>query len=383
MNSPALESEKVPPPDAIEVASVGQSDLEGEEEEICPDLVLSEALAQGDNNKVPVTVITGYLGSGKTTLLNYVLTEEHNKKIAVILNEFGEGAIEEKSLAVGNEGQLYEEWLELRNGCLCCSVKDNGVKAIETLMEKKGKFDYILLETTGLADPGPVASIFWMDEELGSDLYLDGVITVVDAKYALNHLREERPQGALNEAVKQVAVADVILLNKTDLVDNLQIVRQEIQTINSSAPLIETVKSRIDINLILDLHAYDGRAQMDVRPTKFDYVDYNTPHLDASVGTVTLRESGPMNWSKLELFFQALLWEETVRNSDGRLAQILRLKALVAQEPPLPVLIVQGVHDTYDTYETSQECQDCVIVLIGRNLDQEILQRHLQQAIAS
>lgn len=149
MNSPALESEKVPPPDAIEVASVGQSDLEGEEEEICPDLVLSEALAQGDNNKVPVTVITGYLGSGKTTLLNYVLTEEHNKKIAVILNEFGEGAIEEKSLAVGNEGQLYEEWLELRNGCLCCSVKDNGVKAIETLMEKKGKFDYILLETTG------------------------------------------------------------------------------------------------------------------------------------------------------------------------------------------------------------------------------------------
>lgn len=234
-----------------------------------------------------------------------------------------------------------------------------------------------------MADPGPVASIFWMDEELGSDLYLDGVITVVDAKYALNHLREERPQGALNEAVKQVAVADVILLNKTDLVDNLQIVRQEIQTINSSAPLIETVKSRIDINLILDLHAYDGRAQMDVRPTKFDYVDYNTPHLDASVGTVTLRESGPMNWSKLELFFQALLWEETVRNSDGRLAQILRLKALVAQEPPLPVLIVQGVHDTYDTYETSQECQDCVIVLIGRNLDQEILQRHLQQAIAS
>lgn len=137
------------------------------DDEECP--VLIEAPT---SRKVPVTIITGYLGSGKTTLLNYILTEEHNKKIAVILNEFGEGAVDEKSLSVGNDGELYEEWLELRNGCLCCSVKDNGVKAIETLMERKGKFDYILLETTGLADPAPIASIFWMDDELGSDLYL-------------------------------------------------------------------------------------------------------------------------------------------------------------------------------------------------------------------
>ena len=114
----------------------------GDEDE-CPILV------EADSKRVPVTIITGYLGSGKTTLLNYVLQEQHNKKIAVILNEFGEGAVDEKSLNVGNDGELYEEWLELRNGCLCCSVKDNGVKAIETLMEKKGKFDYILLETTG------------------------------------------------------------------------------------------------------------------------------------------------------------------------------------------------------------------------------------------
>lgn len=117
-----------------------------DDEEECPVLV---EVAPDKKVKVPVTLITGYLGSGKTTLLNYILTEEHEKKIAVILNEFGEGAVDEKSLSVGNDGELYEEWLELRNGCLCCSVKDNGVKAIETLMEKKGKFDYILLETTG------------------------------------------------------------------------------------------------------------------------------------------------------------------------------------------------------------------------------------------
>ncbi|GAB6029039.1 COBW domain-containing protein 1, variant 2 [Chamberlinius hualienensis] len=124
--------------------------------------------------RIPITLITGYLGAGKTTLLNFILTEQHTKKIAVILNEFGEGSALEKSLAISQEGNLYEEWLELRNGCLCCSVKDNGVKAIENLMKLKGKFDYILLETTGLADPVPIISMFWLDKELGSDLYLDG-----------------------------------------------------------------------------------------------------------------------------------------------------------------------------------------------------------------
>merc|ERR1712168_258583 len=171
---------------------------------------------QGD--KIPVTVITGYLGAGKSTLLNYILTEEHQKRIAVIVNEFGEGSAMEQVMSIGEEGALYEEWLELRNGCLCCSVKDNGVKAIENLMEKKGKFDYILLETTGLADPGPIASIFWLDEELGSDIYLDGIVTVTDAKYGLDQLNdpklvdniEEENETPVNTAKKQIALADLI-----------------------------------------------------------------------------------------------------------------------------------------------------------------------------
>uniref|UniRef100_A0A8P4GEL4 COBW domain containing n=1 Tax=Dicentrarchus labrax TaxID=13489 RepID=A0A8P4GEL4_DICLA len=125
-----------------------------EEEDDCPELVPIDSPPGPPAEQIPVTIITGYLGAGKTTLLNYILTEQHNKRIAVILNEFGEGSALEKSLAVSHAGELYEEWLELRNGCLCCSVKDNGLKAIENLMEKKGKFDYILLETTGLADPG-------------------------------------------------------------------------------------------------------------------------------------------------------------------------------------------------------------------------------------
>uniref|UniRef100_A0AAY4ADF6 CobW C-terminal domain-containing protein n=1 Tax=Denticeps clupeoides TaxID=299321 RepID=A0AAY4ADF6_9TELE len=191
------------------------------DEEDCPELVPIEvATAQ-----IPVTIITGYLGSGKTTLLNYILTEQHNKRIAVILNEFGEGSALEKSLAVSQAGELYEEWLELRNGCLCCSVKDNGLKAIENLMEKKGKFDYILLETTGLADPGSVASMFWVDAELGSDLYLDG---------EYYHLTEVKPDGLINEAERQVALADLTIINKTDLVneEQLQQLRGTVESIN-------------------------------------------------------------------------------------------------------------------------------------------------------
>merc|ERR1719348_1040585 len=195
--------------------------VDDSDDECCPDLVIAPQSEQSNidkDKKVPVTIITGQLGSGKTTLLTYILNVQHGKRIAVILNEFGVGSAEEQSLAVGENGETYSEWLELRNGCLCCSVKDNGVKAIEMLMEKKGKFDYILLETTGIADPGPVASIFWLDEELGSDLYLDGIVTLVDAVYCQAQINESRPDGAVNETLQQIATADVIIMNKLDLV---------------------------------------------------------------------------------------------------------------------------------------------------------------------
>merc|ERR1711997_1317176 len=240
-----------------------------EDDDSPPMLVeLVEAQPAKDQKKVPVTIITGQLGSGKTTLLNYVLTEQHSKRIAVILNEFGEGRIDEKTVSVGggNDGELVEEWLELRNGCLCCSAKDNGVKAIETLMNKKGKFDYILLETTGLADPGPIASIFWLDEELGSDIYLDGIVTVTDAKYGLDQLNdpklvdniEEENETPVNTAKKQIALADLILLNKLDMVSKEQkvSVRRSLEAVNASVPIIETQFSRIPLERILDMNAY-------------------------------------------------------------------------------------------------------------------------------
>ncbi|WAR23132.1 CBWD1-like protein [Mya arenaria] len=156
----------------MEDQSDTQSMMSSDEDEI-PDLVPA-------TSKVPITIITGFLGDSV-----------------------------EKSMSVGSEGERYEEWLELRNGCLCCSVKDNGVKAIENLMTKKGRFDYILLETTGLADPGPIASIFWLDEELCSDLYLDGIITMIDAKYCWKYLGEKKEDGSVNECTR--TNLDVIL----------------------------------------------------------------------------------------------------------------------------------------------------------------------------
>lgn len=255
-----------------------------DDDDDCPELVeIDLTVGEGLKSKrVPVTIITGHLGSGKTTLLNYILTEQHRKRIAVILNEFGQGSVDEKSLCVGEGGNLYEEWLELRNGCLCCSVKDNGIKAIESLMEKKGRFDYVLLETTGLADPGPIASIFWLDQA-GTDLYLDGIVTLVDAKYCLRQLAEASsesppPDGEhdqlpgkvkVNAAVKQVALADLILVNKVDLVEDagaLDEVCDRVRQINGVARIQRTSMSKVDLDSVLDLHGYDGR---DLIPEQF------------------------------------------------------------------------------------------------------------------
>jgi G3E family GTPase len=306
--------------------------------------------------KIPVTIVTGFLGSGKTTLMNYIMTANHKKRIAIILNDFGEGESLEKSMSVGQEGELFEEWLELKNGCLCCSVKDNGVMAIENLMKKKGKFDYVLLETTGLADPAPIASIFWMDDALCSDLKLDGIITVVDSKYCLRHLHEEKADGVLNECVNQIAVADRIIVNKIDLVSEaeLQTLREAINSVNSAALRVETTKSAIDLNFVLDLGAFDvadggslpaefaataaalgatdgssGGACMD---ESCDHIEHGDGHghghhhgssgggfpsthagqHDLSVKTLMVEEEGSVDGDALNTWLASVLWEHVL-----------------------------------------------------------------------
>ncbi|XP_063311145.1 zinc-regulated GTPase metalloprotein activator 1B-like [Pelobates fuscus] len=351
-----------------------------EEEDDCPELVPIADIQQSgqSGDKIPVTIITGYLGAGKTTLLNYILTEQHNKRIAVIVNEFGEGSAVEKSLAISQSGELYEEWLELRNGCLCCSVKDKGLKAIENLMQKKGKFDYILLETTGLADPGAVASMFWVDAELGSDIYLDGIVSVVDAKYALQHLAEEKPEGLINEAARQVALADVIIVNKTDLVSQqeLEDVRFAVRSINGIVKMLETQRSRVDLTEILDLHAFDSTFGGSLQDKLIPVASH--PHLDKSIVTVTFEIDGNVNEEKFNLFIQDLLWEKNIKDSSGNTMEVIRLKGLISVKDKAHQVIVQGVHELYDLEETPVIWQEDSqrlnrMVFIGRHLDKDIL----------
>src|SRR6187397_3253380 len=209
------------------------------------------------SDKVPVTVLTGYLGAGKTTLLNRILSEPHGQKYAVIVNEFGEIGID-NDLVVGAD----EEVFEMNNGCICCTVRGDLVRIIDGLMRRKGKFDAIIVETTGLADPAPVAQTFFMDENVGRRTRLDAVVTVADAKWLKDRLKDAP------EAKNQIAFADVILLNKIDLVTpaELREVEARIRGINPYAKLHRTQRSQVPLNEILGRNAFDLERILEIEP---------------------------------------------------------------------------------------------------------------------
>ncbi|KAJ3031883.1 UNVERIFIED_CONTAM: COBW domain-containing protein 1 [Siphonaria sp. JEL0065] len=389
-----------------------------------------------EHKPVPVTIVTGFLGSGKTTLVTRLLTDQtHGKRIAVILNEFGDSSGIDKALTVGQDGEEAQEWLELNNGCMCCEVKlvllliktkvhlyhcdrDAGVKAIESLMKKRGKFDYILLETTGLADPGPIAEMFWLDDAVQSDIYLDGIITVVDAKFAPLHLTEVKEDGSVNECIKQIAMSDRIVINKTDLVSptDLEKLEGDIVAINSAAIRTKSVKSNVSIDFIFDLHAFDDRtkgwfddlpvlasaenedsdcdASCDHKHGEGDKNSNGKKHhhhkkhqVDQSVKTIMfqLPLSRAVDLAKMETWLQQVLWNKTVplpksqppltneqQPSTG--PQVLRLKALI-DVGGRKKMVIQAVHELYDKFEAGSwapEDNECgKIVLIGRALDKQ------------
>ncbi|KAH6132414.1 hypothetical protein HBI64_084220 [Parastagonospora nodorum] len=380
---------------------VNAKDRDSQDEEV-PNLVAS--LDDTVLSKVPITIVTGYLGAGKTTLLNYILTEQHGKKIAVILNEFGDSIDIEKQLTVSDTNSTEASpvpFVPLANGCICCSVKDVGVAAIENLMEQRGElFDYILLETTGLADPGNIAPMFWLDDGLGSSIFLDGIVTLVDAKNVLKSLDEgygdENKQEhehdehgpLLTTAHLQISHADVIIINKTDLVSEpeLQNVVDRIRSINGLARIETTTKSQVPQleGMILDLHAYDEVSDADLK-----FASKGHSHLDPTITTTTISFPAlePFQVDRFDLFLRTMLWEETLLHIiPERPFEIHRLKARIPVKDDR-MLLIQGVRNIYDTNEVKApqgpRDEQAKLVLIGKAVDQEAIRDSLLKTLAS
>ena len=208
--------------------------------------------------KVPVTILTGFLGSGKTTLMNRILTEDHGKRIAVIENEFGEVGIDQ-ALVIDADEEIFE----MSNGCICCTVRGDLIRVLGNLAKRRDKFDYVLVETTGLADPGPVAQTFFMDEEIGEEFSLDGIVTLVDAAHI------EQQLGRSDESTEQVAFADVLVLNKTDLVNGETLDRLEarLREMNRMARVVRSERANVPVDTVLNLDAFDLDQMLERRPT--------------------------------------------------------------------------------------------------------------------
>ncbi len=210
------------------------------------------------SRRVPVTILTGFLGSGKTTLLNRILTEEHGKRIAVIENEYGEVGIDQ-ALVINAD----EEVFEMSNGCICCTVRGDLIRVLNNLNKRRDKFDYVLVETTGLADPGPVAQTFFMDDELRAEYSLDGIVTLVDAAHINQQL------GRSKESTEQIAFADVLLLNKTDLVNGeaLDSLEARLRGMNRMARVVRSERADVPVDTVLDLGAFNLNEVLQRRPT--------------------------------------------------------------------------------------------------------------------
>jgi len=335
------------------------------------------------DGRIPCSVLTGFLGSGKTTLLNHILEANHGRRIAVIENEFGEVGIDDKLVRGGSVADDEETIIELNNGCICCTIRGDLIvglrKLIDNSMKNGKKLDGVLIETTGLADPAPVAQTFFADDFVNENMRLDGILTLVDAKHIIQHLDDEKPEGVENEAVEQIAFADRILLNKCDLVDSeaeLEEIEKRIHAINEKVPIKRTTNSNVEMDYVMGIKGFslDNVIEMDEA-----FLDDSHDHQhDERVSSVGIDVPGEVIQQKLNEWISDLLKEKGV--------DIFRSKGILAVKGMKQKFVFQAIHMLFaNSMEGSwapDEEKRCKMVFIGKNLNREELTNGFMKCMA-